>query len=231
MTHYSKRSRADPHSVRLLIGRLISARDVKIAGFSLVRSSMCAIRAARGRLKVVSSHALIIFHLPRSPIRDPASDATKLRAAFEGGAACAGRDRLRLLGKDVRSPYIFLRVARPKRIGDGAETGDHLSEREMVVRSFLARDELLENSARRLLETHPAHAPPDARDALAVEQIGDVLARVAIVIESGRAQRDGDGAFCSADQVERPGDLDAPPAKCWIDRPRFEVETSAARYG
>src|SRR5580700_4852661 len=43
MTHYSKRSRADPHSVRLLIGRLISARDVKIAGFSLVRSSMCAI--------------------------------------------------------------------------------------------------------------------------------------------------------------------------------------------
>jgi hypothetical protein len=39
-------------------------------------------------------------------------------------------------------------------------------------------------------------------------------------------------AFRPADQVGRLRDLDAPLAKCWIDRRRFDMEASAAaRYG
>jgi hypothetical protein len=81
-----------------------------------------------------------------------------------------------------------------------------------ATRDILARDELLEYPARRLLETHPAHAFPDARDALAVEKIADVFSRVVIVIEAGRAQRDANGAFCSADQIECALDPDPPRA-------------------
>jgi hypothetical protein len=87
-------------------------------------------------------------------------------------------------------------------------------------RTILARDEGLEYPARRLLETHPAHAFADARDVPAVEQIADVFSRIVITIEAARAQRDANGAFCSGDQANRPRDLDVPPADNWIDRLR-----------
>jgi hypothetical protein len=148
-------------------------------------------------------------------MRDPARAAAVARPALlaletrAANRAGANHSRLR------RARHVLA-----QRVCDRLQLLQHLSNPGRTAVAFLARDELLEISGRRFRKPHPAHAEPDAWDAPAVEQIANVFSCVVIAIEAACAQRDGDGAFGPADQIDRPRDFDTPHAGSWIDRLR-----------
>jgi hypothetical protein len=168
-----------------------------------------------------------LYSSPRPPTSDSASDAAGLRTSVaREGIAAARANALRLGLGGLRFKMPIGSLIRAKRIGDLAQLGNHLGELTATWRSTLARDELLEISGRRRPQADKAFL--SARDFAEVAKLAYVLQRVMVIAEPARAGRDRGIAFRPADQVHRPGDPDAPLAKCRINRLRFEVETSAA---